>query len=50
MSNLVAWRDSHVNFYNKYLLLTEYTDKQAGREAECAVTREVLFRVKGPYF
>jgi hypothetical protein len=30
MSNPVAWGDSHVNFYNKYLLLTEYTDEQAG--------------------
>jgi hypothetical protein len=31
MSSPVAWRDSDVNFYNKYLLLTEYTDEQAGR-------------------
>lgn len=29
----VAWRDNHVNFYNRYLLLLdeEYTDKQASR-------------------
>jgi hypothetical protein len=31
ISDPVAWRDNHVNFYNKYLFLTDYTDEQAGR-------------------
>jgi hypothetical protein len=31
MSNPVAQRDNHVNFHNKHLLLTEYTDEQARR-------------------
>jgi hypothetical protein len=32
MPNPVAWRDNHAIFCNKYLmLLTEYTDEQAGR-------------------
>jgi hypothetical protein len=41
MSVLVAWRDNHVNFYDRYSLLLkeDYTDEQA---SECAVTSEVL--------
>jgi hypothetical protein len=31
MSNLVARKYNHVNFYNKYLLLLEYTDEQGSR-------------------
>jgi hypothetical protein len=28
MLDLVAQKDNHVNLYNKYLLLLEYTDQQ----------------------
>jgi hypothetical protein len=51
MLNPVARRDNQVNFYNKYLsLLTEYTDEQADRQAECAVTGEVLWALKSAVF
>lgn len=39
------------NLYNKYLLLlTEYKDKQADRQAEYAVTEEVLWALKRAIF
>jgi hypothetical protein len=51
MSNPVKWRDKQVNFYNKYLLLlTEYTDEQADRQAECAVTGKMLWALKREVF
>jgi hypothetical protein len=47
MSVPVAWRDDHINFCNKYvLLLGEYIDKQA----ECTVTGEVLWALKRAIF
>jgi hypothetical protein len=52
MSGPLARRDNHVNFNNKYLLMLgeEYTDEQAARQAEFAITGEVLWAPKRSLF